>query len=82
MTAPVIFRLPSTQVLKLQPAGKEAMSMTDFMKDFAKGRKIWACTVEDDAAFLAARPQRKQGLSPEHMRLHELEQTQAGRTAV
>jgi hypothetical protein len=67
-------------VLKLQPAGKKAMSVTDFMNGFVKGRKIWACTVEDDEAFLAARQQGKQTLPQETRRIHELEPTQAGTT--
>ena len=69
------------QVLRLQLAGKKAMSVTDFMNGFVKGRKIRSATAEDHAKVepLAAGKQgAPQTAQDNTVRTQQLEQTRAG----
>jgi hypothetical protein len=71
--------VPLPQVLRLQPAGKKAMSVTDFVNGFVKGRAIQARTAVDATNVPSAGHQQgNQSKAKGHTQVHDREQTQAG----
>lgn len=65
-------------MLRLQPAGKKAMSVTDFVNGFVKGRAIQARTVKNDTETLAGGHQKgNHSEAHGHTQVHDREQTHA-----